>query len=850
MSLVETDAATTVGAATARAPRPARASLGYLICTSPRTGSTLLADGLKAFGHAGQPDEYFDVHPENERHWVERLGIGRDAEYFEKIMAAATTTNGVCSLKLHWHQIEVFRAKLATASGHARGNVADASLADLIRENFGEVRYLWLRRRNKVAQGVSYYRASATGEWRRYREAAAAAVPEPKPAEFDYAEIDRLVRLCAGFDQQWENFFRRNRLRPLVLVYEELVKAYEPTLRGVLRFLGLPDVAGPLVAPRLERQADARSLQWERQYRVRREVEPAAATVGNGTAAAIHRSIPERADAAATNIPPWRTYLICTGPRTGSTRLCDALSSSGLAGKPDEYFAMGFPHLEVFMMRRLKAWGEAEYVDRVIERATTSNGVFGVKVHWPQVEPFRQKLITALAPRFPGAGEATFERLLREKFGGPRYIWLRRRNKVAQGISYYRAQNTGVWRAVPGRGDQANVADKELEFDFAGIDRCVRAVQEYDWRWQEYLATHRLAPLMVSYEELVEDLDLTVRGILKFLEIPHEAARIVQPDLERQADERSLEWERRYLDIVTERTSVAMPAAPTENRGLAVRPAAAAPADAMPEVEARGHAPPKPSVGEGTRDALIAYVVNPANRLPLVVAPVARDWMDATPNRFAYRCLPMLIANQAGWLILNGQKLAVQWDGGAGLDALTIEHFGTPSPHAKSHFGSGILTFTLPYLFRTRTGCNLHVRGPANWPKDGIAALEGIVETDWSEATFTMNWKLTRPNHIVVFEEGDPIAMIVPQRRGELETFRPEIRDLGAEPELRDGYARWSRSRTEFNSGLQQADSPSRKSDWQRHYMRGISIDLEPAPEHQSRLVLQEFADRTKEPGA
>ena len=35
------------------------------------------------------------------------------------------------------------------------------------------------------------------------------------------------------------------------------------------------------------------------------------------------------------------------------------------------------------------------------------------------------------------------------------------------------------------------------------------------------------------------------------------------------------------------------------------------------------------------------------------------------------------------------------------------------------------------------------VRGPTNSPKDGIAALDGIIETDWAHSTFTMNWRFT-----------------------------------------------------------------------------------------------------------
>ncbi len=66
---------------------------------------------------------------------------------------------------------------------------------------------------------------------------------------------------------------------------------------------------------------------------------------------------------------------------------------------------------------------------------------------------------------------------------------------------------------------------------------------------------------------------------------------------------------------------------------------------------------------------------------------------------------------------------------------------------ATSMFGHGILTFHIPFLVRTHPGYNLLVRGPANMPRDGVSPLEGIVETDWAVATFTMSWQLTLSGH-------------------------------------------------------------------------------------------------------
>src|SRR5919204_6001172 len=40
----------------------------------------------------------------------------------------------------------------------------------------------------------------------------------------------------------------------------------------------------------------------------------------------------------ASSSTPSRSYLICATPRSGSTLLCEALKSTGVAGVPDEYF--------------------------------------------------------------------------------------------------------------------------------------------------------------------------------------------------------------------------------------------------------------------------------------------------------------------------------------------------------------------------------------------------------------------------------------------------------------------------------------------------------------------------------
>jgi hypothetical protein len=247
----------------------------------------------------------------------------------------------------------------------------------------------------------------------------------------------------------------------------------------------------------------------------------------------------------------------------------------------------------------------------------------------------------------------------------------------------------------------------------------------------------------------------------------------------------------------------------------------------------------------GAELSLIAFDIGGGNKRGLLPAPPGRAWMDASPRRFAYRCLPMVIANQAGWLVLTPQRIAVTWDGRREIEGLTVASPDGPVDGlATSHFGGGILTFHMGYVFRTPPGWNLHVRGPANMPKDGAAPLEGIVETDWSESTFTMNWQVTRPGHEVVFEKDEPIAMLTPVRRGEIERFRPEIRTLAEEPALQEGFRAWARSREQHNTELKVAGSAAHKAGWERHYLQGRTVTRQDAPEHQTALSLAPFTDR------
>lgn len=229
-------------------------------------------------------------------------------------------------------------------------------------------------------------------------------------------------------------------------------------------------------------------------------------------------------------------------------------------------------------------------------------------------------------------------------------------------------------------------------------------------------------------------------------------------------------------------------------------------------------------------------------------AAAARDWMTATPESFAYRCLPLDIANAHGWELLNPCRFDARWMGGSATSEVEIQVAprNEPSVVPVSLFGQGVVTFHVPGLFRTPPGWNLWVGGSPNQPKDGIYPLTGIVETDWAPYTFTMNWRFTRRNHWVRFEEGEPICFFFPIQRGYLDDVTPKLLPLESDAETKRQFEAWSRSRNEFHARMAKETPSAGSEKWQKNYYRGMDIDSRPGSgDHQTRLHLKPFTSET-----
>ena len=210
-----------------------------------------------------------------------------------------------------------------------------------------------------------------------------------------------------------------------------------------------------------------------------------------------------------------------------------------------------------------------------------------------------------------------------------------------------------------------------------------------------------------------------------------------------------------------------------------------------------------------------------------------REWMDNTQDQYAYRCLPLAMANMNGYELCCSKEIKIIWNGGQRKEDLLVKSEGHV---ATSLFMHGIVTFHTNILIRTPKNINTYVSGPINNPKRGIYPLTGIVETDWNPATFTMNWMMTEPNHQVIFRAGEPFCNIHFIPRGFNESLQPVIDNIESNKEEFDDYKSFEKSRNEFHKNPGQGPDS-----WQKHYYKGIYHDGRKCPvNHQTKLDMKD----------
>ncbi len=254
----------------------------YILCTTPRTGSTLLCDLLAASGVAGAPDSFFmaDPDPVWARAWKLPARQGLSAEdharaYLGAVRDAGRAATPIFGLRLMRIDLAGVLRMIDVAHGPKAHDI------DRIRAAFGETAFIHLRREDKLAQAISMIKAEQTGLWHVAPDGREIERLSPaRPPRYDAARIRDRIALLEREDAAWQAWFAREGIEPLRLTYEEVSADPARAVAGICTALSVTLPTTVTLSPETARLADTTSDAWARRYRMERHCPEPASTDG------------------------------------------------------------------------------------------------------------------------------------------------------------------------------------------------------------------------------------------------------------------------------------------------------------------------------------------------------------------------------------------------------------------------------------------------------------------------------------------------------------------------------------------------------------------------------------------
>ncbi|MEL7529059.1 MAG: Stf0 family sulfotransferase [Pseudomonadota bacterium] len=241
----------------------------YVLCTSPRSGSTLLCKLLAATGQAGNPKSYF--HEPDLDAWqtyldleTRRFATKRDrlTALFAAAREKGASGTGVFGLRLQRHSFDFLFRQLETL------HPGEMPMAAKFEAVFGKTLFIHLTRSDKVAQAVSFIKASQTVLWHKAADGTELErlAPPGEPA-YDRDQIRAQADLMEGYDLSWVNWFENERIEPMRITYAELSESPQKVAGDILEKLGRDAVQAKRIDVPVARLSDGLNTAWIERFR-------------------------------------------------------------------------------------------------------------------------------------------------------------------------------------------------------------------------------------------------------------------------------------------------------------------------------------------------------------------------------------------------------------------------------------------------------------------------------------------------------------------------------------------------------------------------------------------------------
>jgi LPS sulfotransferase NodH len=216
--------------------------------------------------------------------------------------------------------------------------------------------------------------------------------------------------------------------------------------------------------------------------------------------------------------------LMASTFRSGSTFIAELLQSNGFPGLTYEKFN--------------EIWRYNSAVNRVFQKnvsdivQTARDGLFTTKMMWPHRSDFARCLRL----------ERDDAQCFSDCFPKPKWIWVKRQDKIRQAISLWRAQKTARWHVFD------EIREPVVSYDFDEIRECFRETHLHDIYWADFFNQASIEPFTIEYEAFCRDIETQLLNLLRFLGSSPEGSLSFDVSLKQQRDAYTEEIYERFMN--------------------------------------------------------------------------------------------------------------------------------------------------------------------------------------------------------------------------------------------------------------------------------------------------------------
>ncbi len=176
-------------------------------------------------------------------------------------------------------------------------------------------------------------------------------------------------------------------------------------------------------------------------------------------------------------------YVIFFTPRSGSSYLTDLIRSAGTIGDAGEVFN---PKIAAKVAGAMGSKSIEDYTDSIV-RARNTDGVFGAEIVWTHLD-------------FMFKDERQFLELVKPD----RYVWLTRKDYIAQAVSIMSMGQTKLGHAKNVTDEEIAAARAAITYDAKRIKSAANRIVWMELQSEQFFKRHGITPLRLDYDSMMQ----------------------------------------------------------------------------------------------------------------------------------------------------------------------------------------------------------------------------------------------------------------------------------------------------------------------------------------------------------